>query len=48
MTPTEQELTGPCAWFALCENPATTTEPHPILGPVPICQRCAAKLKALG
>lgn len=35
-----------CEWFLLCENEATTTEPHPILGDVPICERCAAKVKA--
>lgn len=29
-----------CQWFTLCENDATTTEPHPVLGDVPICQRC--------
>lgn len=34
----------PCQWFALCENEATTTEPHPILGNVPICARCKAKV----
>lgn len=32
-----------CAWFALCDNTATALEPHPVLGPVPICNRCAAK-----
>lgn len=36
-----------CEWFALCDNPATGTEPHPILGDVPICDRCAAKVAAL-
>lgn len=36
-----------CQWFALCENEATTTEPHPVLGNVPICQRCADKLKRI-
>lgn len=29
-----------CQWFALCANDATTTLWHPILGDVPICQRC--------
>lgn len=36
-----------CSWWALCENPAATTEPHPILGDVPICARCQAKLRAM-
>lgn len=37
----------PCQWFALCENPATTTESHPILGDVPICGRCHDKNERL-
>lgn len=32
-----------CEWYALCMNPAVGTTPHPILGNVPICQRCADK-----
>lgn len=36
-----------CKWFLLCENPATTTLPHPTLGDVPCCERCATKIKAL-
>ena len=36
-----------CEWFALCENAATTTRSHPILGPVPICERCDARVDAL-
>jgi hypothetical protein len=31
-----------CEWFALCDRPATDTRPHPILGDVPVCDRCAA------
>ena len=31
---------GPCRWFASCENIAVTVQPHPVLGDVPICQRC--------
>lgn len=30
-----------CAWFALCTREAVTTVPHPVLGDVPCCQRCA-------
>ncbi len=36
-----------CEWWALCTNEAVTTEPHPILGDVPICQRCADKLRRI-
>jgi hypothetical protein len=37
-----------CNWFALCTNDATTTEPHPILGDVPICARCATIVREQG
>lgn len=30
-----------CEWYAMCANPAVGTTPHPVLGDVPICQRCA-------
>lgn len=30
-----------CQWFAGCENVATAILPHPILGPVNVCKRCA-------
>lgn len=33
-----------CQWFARCDNPATTALPHPTLGSVPCCQRCADKV----
>jgi hypothetical protein len=36
-----------CRWFVMCENHAVTTEPHPTLGAVPICRRCANKVAAL-
>lgn len=41
----EDHVEGPqvCEWFALCENPATGTTPHPILGAVPTCDRCAKR-----
>ena len=32
-----------CEWFLLCENPATGTLRHEILGSVPVCDRCRAK-----
>lgn len=38
---------GLCEWFAGCGNKATKTEAHPILGAVPICDRCADKIAAL-
>lgn len=31
-----------CEWFAMCDNLATGTIPHPVLGDVPICDRCRA------
>lgn len=41
-----QEVTTTCAWFALCTNEATGTLAHPVLGDVPICDRCRAKYEA--
>jgi hypothetical protein len=32
-----------CQWYARCYNPIAGTTPHPILGDVPICKRCATK-----
>lgn len=32
-----------CEWFALCPNEADGTTPHPTLGDVPICTRCAGR-----
>ncbi|MHB8538168.1 MAG: JAB domain-containing protein [Candidatus Dormibacteria bacterium] len=31
-----------CRWFLRCGRPATGMTPHPILGDVPTCDRCAA------
>lgn len=43
----ERKPANACRWFLQCDNPAVTTEPHVILGQVPICQRCADKLARL-
>ena len=40
-------ITQMCEWFTLCFNEATTTRSHPILGDVPICQRCQDKMDRL-
>jgi hypothetical protein len=32
-----------CEWFALCDRPATGFTPHPVLGSVPTCDRCATR-----
>lgn len=37
-----------CRWFLLCQRDAVTTAPHPILGDVPICARCAERSGLLG
>lgn len=36
-----------CEWFALCDHEATTTRSHPVLGQVPICQRCDEKIQKI-
>jgi hypothetical protein len=36
-----------CEWFALCDHEATGTMSHPVLGAVPICDRCRLKVEAL-
>ena len=30
-----------CEWFAMCDHEAIGVVSHPVLGDVPICQRCA-------
>ena len=39
---TRQKPASACQWFLRCYNAATTTVPHPILGNVPCCAKCAA------
>ena len=35
-----------CRWFLKCKNEATVLLPHPILGDVPCCDRCAKLAEA--
>lgn len=42
-----RKVAVPCRVFLLCRNAANTTIPHPILGDVPACARCAAKIAAI-
>jgi hypothetical protein len=45
---TEQEVTPvQCQWFARCENDATGARNHPVLGDVPICDRCNDKVNRI-
>jgi hypothetical protein len=37
----------PCEWFAMCDHPATGLMAHPVLGDLPICDRCRAKIEAM-
>jgi len=34
-----------CGWFAGCENTTDKAAPHPVLGHVPCCDRCADLLE---
>lgn len=36
-----------CQWWALCDHPATGAMPHPVIGNVPICDRCRKKVNEL-
>lgn len=36
-----------CTWFAMCMNVATATRSHPVLGEVPISERCDRKVNAI-
>lgn len=33
-----------CAWFLLCDAPASLTVTHPTLGDVPACRRCLVRV----
>jgi hypothetical protein len=33
-----------CQWFLRCDRVADGTVDHPVLGPVPTCNRCAEVL----
>lgn len=35
-----------CEWFALCDHDATKYRPHPVLGEVPICDRCDERIES--
>jgi hypothetical protein len=39
--------TKSCQVFLLCDKKATTSLPHPVLGQVPACKRCAEKMARL-
>lgn len=43
----EDVIQEQCRWFLNCTNRAEGTRPHPVLGEVPICARCAAKVERL-
>jgi hypothetical protein len=37
-----------CGWFLRCTTQATKFRAHPVLGEVPICDRCDEKIEAIG
>jgi hypothetical protein len=40
----DETFTVTCEWFARCANQTSRAAGHPILGPVPICDRCAERM----
>ena len=43
----ELEQTVTCEWWLLCANDANQAMHHPVLGYVPICDRCLEKVETL-
>lgn len=40
-------FTRKCEWYLLCQNEGNMRRPHPVLGSVPICERCNDKAERL-
>lgn len=36
-----------CRWFALCDRESTCFVDHPVLGPVPCCDKCALQARGI-
>ena len=43
----DSDVPETCQWFALCDHLANGLRSHPVLGQVPICQRCDDKCERL-
>lgn len=41
----DELLTTPCEWMVLCFNPTANAANHPIIGLVPVCDRCATRFE---